>query len=360
MPGTPARGTAITETWSTPVVVGHYGIAGADGTDGNGVEYIFTAYSAALLPSSRYPDNAWGFDQPGTRGGQRWEDGAPDLKASTPYLFRSERGVPGTPARGTAIIDTWSTPVVVGRFGEEGQDGEDGNGVEYIFTLHSSAALPSNRLPNNAWGYDRPGTTSANRWYDGAPQLTEANPFLFRSERAVPGVPADGDPVAAPWSTPVVVGHYGRDGEDGEDAVGAEPVVGASYFSSTARSFGSSFSARATLADLTVSNLPSGGIAIINFYFEFTASRYVSNTRVWLRLEVDGAAFLSTPLKIDSSMVAIDSAISSSSGEGLGSGLARAFIGTDTTKRFVLTGHADSSAINISARDVTMTILGVP
>ena len=338
-------------------MVGRFGEEGQDGEDGNGVEYIFTASSTETLLFSQYPDNAWGFDQPSTRGGQRWYDGAPSLSTSVPVLFRSERRVPGTPADGTAIIDTWSTPVVVGRFGEEGQDGTDGNGVEYIFTLHSSAALPSNRLPNNAWGYDRPGTTSANRWYDGAPQLTEANPFLFRSERAVPGVPADGDPVAAPWSTPVVVGHYGI---DGEDAVGAEPVVGASYFSSTSRSFGSSFSARATLADLTVSNLPSGGIALVNFYFEYTMSRYVSNTRIWVRLEVDGAAFLSTPLKLDSSETTGDTAINSSSAEGVASGISRAFIGTDTTKRFVLTGHADSSSINVSARDVTMTILGVP
>ena len=73
------------------------------------------------------------------------------------------------------------------------------------------ASLPSRKKPSNSWGYDRPGTRGGLTWTDGAPELTEALPLLWRSERAVDGTPAVGAAVSAQWSEPVVVGRYGSD-----------------------------------------------------------------------------------------------------------------------------------------------------
>ena len=219
--GAPEDGSEVTDMWSSPVITGRYGndgIAGndgigQDGADGEGVEYIFTSRSAPSIPISKRPSNTWGFDSPGTIDNQVWTDGAPAINSSNPYLFRSERAVLGSPAVGTAVVDLWSIPVIVGRFGIDGLDGEDGGGVEFIFTVYSSSSLPTSRRPLNTWGYDSPGTRGGQTWYDGAPNLTNDLPFLYLSERAVPGSPAVGTAVVDLWSIPVIVGRLGVDGD---------------------------------------------------------------------------------------------------------------------------------------------------
>lgn len=75
VPGSPQRGAAVTAPWSRqPTIVGRYsgsgpatvltGVAGADGTDGNGVEYIFLCTEHPTIPRGQQPDNNWGFDTP--------------------------------------------------------------------------------------------------------------------------------------------------------------------------------------------------------------------------------------------------------------------------------------------------------
>ena len=110
--------------------------------------------------------------------------------------------------------------------GIDGADGEDGVGVEYIFAVFRSDILPSSKYPLNSWTYDSPGTRDNLRWHDGAPTLTVTDAYLFRSERAVEGTPDQGDTVSANWSTPVVVGHFGRDGRPGRDGDGPASRVG--------------------------------------------------------------------------------------------------------------------------------------
>ena len=201
--GQPAYNSSVTDNWTPPALIGQLGLdgedgIGQDGDDGAGVEYIFTAYASASLPSSRRPSNSWGFDSPQTAGGQLWHDGAPSLSTSSTFLFRSERAVAGVPNVGTAVSDSWSIPVIVGRYGIDGigQDGDDGAGVEYIFTAYASASLPSSRRPSNSWGFDSPQTAGGQLWHDGAPSLSTTSPFLFRSERAVAGVPNVGTAVS--------------------------------------------------------------------------------------------------------------------------------------------------------------------
>ena len=224
VPGSPVVGTSVVDSWSIPVIVGRFGVdgidgIGLDGDDGQGIEYIFTARPAASLPISRRPSNSWGFDSGGTRDGQVWTDGAPTLDSSNTYLYRSERAVPGSPAAGTAVVDLWSIPTIVGRFGIDGipgDDGDDGQGVEYIFTAYDSDSLPQSRRPSNTWGYDSPGTNGTQQWHDGAPIIDSTTPFLYRSERAVPGSPVVGTAVTDSWSIPVIVGRFATDGVKGD------------------------------------------------------------------------------------------------------------------------------------------------
>ena len=252
--GAPSIGDSISTSWSTPILVGVFGIqgedgddgiagtdgidgtdgiAGADGTDGVagedgvGYEYVFAVTAGTSIPNNQRPLNSWGYDEPVARNGLTWYDAAPNVTTTEQYLWRSQRVVIGTPSTGEAITALWTPPTIQSRYsapgtqgpiGVPGQDGADGAvggagaGVEYIFTVYATEALPATRNPDNSWGYDSPGTRGGQVWHDGAPNLTESLPFLYRAERAVTGVPTIGATVTDDWSAPAIVGRYGEAG----------------------------------------------------------------------------------------------------------------------------------------------------
>ena len=202
-------------------LTGPQGVAGVDGEDGAGVEYVFAVTAGASIADGKRPLDSWGYDSPSTVDGLTWHDGAPNTSEATPYLWRAERKVPGSPAVGTAVTAIWSAPVIVGRYGSDGADGVagvdgvDGAGVEYVFAVTATASIAASKRPQNTWGYDNPQPADGLTWHDGAPKVSAATPNLWRSERKVPGTPTRDTPVAAPWSAPVIVGSYGVDGDDG-------------------------------------------------------------------------------------------------------------------------------------------------
>ena len=216
--------STVTGQWTSPVIVGRFGSAGVDGVDGqdgqdgNGVEYLFAVNASGNRPTP-LPENDAGYDL----GSGAWTDGAPNVTSANPVLWRCERDVPGTPARGAYDADTfgdWKNFAIVGRLGGggvdgvDGQDGQDGNGVEYRFAANNSGNAPP--LPSHTLGFDSAHAT----WEDGAPNLTEAAPILWRIQRAVPGTPNQN---AAPSATPPANGS--RDG-DGWTRWRAATIVG--------------------------------------------------------------------------------------------------------------------------------------
>ena len=248
----PATGDVVPALWLDPRIFGRFGadgaqgvsgldgIAGSRGDDGVGTEFVFAVTNSATLPNNQRPLNTWGYDQPGTVNGLTWSDGAPDVTASFPYLWRAQRIVVGQPPIGTAITDTWDEPSVEGRYGEDGDDGiagargDDGAGVEYVFAVTNSATLPSSQNPANSWGYDNPGTRGGLTWHDAAPNVTEATPYLWRAERAVEAVPAFNAAVSDSWSTPTINSRFGPQGiagiagsDGGEGAPGTPGAPGA-------------------------------------------------------------------------------------------------------------------------------------
>ena len=213
--GRPANNAQVPARWSTPVIISSYGsgVAGADGDDGAGVEYVFRTTTTTTRPSS--PSNSWGYDSPGSP----WQDGAPALSSTNKYLWRSERQVLGVPSRGASVSDSWSTPVIVGTWGDNGEDGSDGNGIEFIFAVASTTQvtrsgttyrLNSRYRPSNTWGFDSPGTAGGLRWYDGSPETSASRPYLFSSQRRIPGAPTRGSKPSGTgsWTTPSLIGTF--------------------------------------------------------------------------------------------------------------------------------------------------------
>ena len=153
------------------------------------------------------------------------------FSSSNPYLWRNQRTIEGA---GT-VIGNWEGSRIVGRYGPDGSvgpagmdsidgadgtdggPGDDGRAKEFIFARTSNANSPSS--PSNSWSFDNPSSP----WFDGAPNLSSSNPYLWRNQRTIEG---DGS-VIGNWEGSRIVGRYGTDGTDGLDAIdGADGTDG--------------------------------------------------------------------------------------------------------------------------------------
>ena len=208
--GDPAVGDQIAGLWSVP------GIIGEKGESGISLEYAFSAYMGSQLPQNLRPLNNWGFNQRGTVNGLLWSKTNIETTENNPFSYLSTRIVIGSPVDGVTVDDDWSIPVIISHYGIDGQAGEDGRGLEYIYTNHSSNILPFNRYPLNTWPYEQPGTVNGQVWTDGATEPTTSNPFLIQSIRKTVGSPVAGDPVVGLWRIPVAISYRGRDGRTGQ------------------------------------------------------------------------------------------------------------------------------------------------
>ena len=224
VPGSPTAGDPKQTTWSNwsnPKPLSELG---------TGKEYVFAVTNSSTLPTNQRPSNTWGYDDPGSVGSLTWHDGAPNVTATTPYLWRAERQLIGTPDDGDAVADNWSNFSIVGRWGADGStgvagdDGEDGEGIEFIFAVTASATLPTTQRPSNTWTFDNPGTIGGLQWSDGAPDTTATNQYLWMSQRDVPGGTSAGTAVSDSWSAPALISKFGVDGIIGSD--GADGAAG--------------------------------------------------------------------------------------------------------------------------------------
>ena len=122
--------------WVTTTVTPLGAVAGADGEDGMGVEYVFQA-TAAGDPVPGAPAESRVFD-PVTDPGDGWFDGTQGtgFSADKPVLYRARRGVAGTPVRGASpyssgvtLKDGWTgwTVEQVSHWGQDGVDGQPGS-----------------------------------------------------------------------------------------------------------------------------------------------------------------------------------------------------------------------------------------
>ena len=195
-----------------------YHAVGFDGEEGVGEEYIFASSTTnkAIAGTANLPDPNWNYDQDGLaagikRGNQKYYDGfPPDVTQNRQWVIRFRRPIKGSPAQNEDIGNVpWTQEKAWKAFGV---DGEEGLGVEYIFTSRttSAAVTAPASLPDPNWNYDASGLAtgikrgsgaSAQTYYDGTPgDLSSARPFVIRFRRPVPGAPKQDDDIGnVPW-----------------------------------------------------------------------------------------------------------------------------------------------------------------
>ena len=208
VPGDVQRGDMVEAEWSPPFIDGTYG---EQGRDGQGYEAVYSAQPEGVIPPS--PSNQDTFDRPTPP----WFDGAPDLTPETPVLWRSQRTVPGGTPPGAEPTVEWgdfTEPQIVGRYG---LDGPGGVGFDEVFATTALDAAGPDTLPDDDWGYASP---TGDVWSTDPQSATATEPLLWQARRMIFGMPDVGDPVAAPWSAPAIVGRMGGDGPPGYCGVG--------------------------------------------------------------------------------------------------------------------------------------------
>ena len=158
--GAPAMGDMVNALWSDPIIIIRPS-SGLPGPPGRGFDEVFAITDTHVLDAAKRPSDAWGYAEGGVSDGLQWDAVAPEPTAALPFLWRARRPVEGAPDVGDAVPGLWREPRVISHFGIDGGagvPGEDGQGYEYIFTVWEDENLPVWAYPNNAWGYDQPGT----------------------------------------------------------------------------------------------------------------------------------------------------------------------------------------------------------
>ena len=251
VPGNPTTGADIGEVeWTQEMAVylwARDGLDGdgRDGEDGFATEYIFTAKAnATAISGNNLPDASWNYDRAGlssgvTKGNQKYYDGEPaDLSKTKPFRIRFRRRLQGFPSANSDIGSvTWTQEAAIRVVPLDGEDGDDGNGIEYIFTAKANAtAITTANEPLASWNYDHNALRTNNgalrgnqRYYDGTPpDVSASKPYMIRFRRTVPGNPAQNSDIGnVSWTQDAAVRVWGRDGQkgvNGTDGVGVEYV----------------------------------------------------------------------------------------------------------------------------------------
>lgn len=126
-------------SWSVTCITGQNG---EDGKDGNAIEYVYKRFSSELLtPSQHVPNIQEGTsrsEKPIATGG--WTDHPQGVTKELPYEYFSF----STWQQEVGEWSSFSIPVIWSHFG---QNGHDGDGVQYIFKIADSA--PANPTPSD-------------------------------------------------------------------------------------------------------------------------------------------------------------------------------------------------------------------
>ena len=173
----------LSRDWSNPIRL--TGENGQNGTDGTNMEFIFKLTATALeVPS--IPSNS-------TQAGyvpEGWTDHPTGISEQYKVEWMCTR---------SAINSTWgdfSTPAVWSKWGENGMDGD---GVEYIFKRTNSAIPPS--TPSSNW--------EADGWTDNPTGINSTYQWEWVSKRT------SSNGVWGSFSSPALWSKYGETGNDG-------------------------------------------------------------------------------------------------------------------------------------------------
>lgn len=169
-------------------------LIGRLGEDGNGIANVTDYYfTTSITDASQLP----------AKGSSSWKTTPTNVNNVDKYLWNYENIL------WTSGLTSSSTPSIIGAYGQDGQDGADGqdglNGtsvslIEEYYLAYASDTGVTTSTPG--WQKDTVVATSA------------AKPYLWNYEK-VYGTNAYGLSVLLNTTTPIVIGNYSEDGENG-------------------------------------------------------------------------------------------------------------------------------------------------
>ncbi len=183
-------------------------LSGRDGLDGKGIEFIFRRTNSLTSPGTPSSSAANRVDDDYVPSD--WTDDASGTNATNRYEWVARR----VKATGAASWGEFSSPALWGVFSEDGEDGVDGAGIQFIFRRTNSLTSPGTPASSTA---QRQTDTEyvPSGWLDDAAGTSATNRYEWVSKRVL----ARGGTLWSEFTNPVLWGVFSEDGEDGEDGV---------------------------------------------------------------------------------------------------------------------------------------------
>ncbi len=135
------KGSSDWSIYSSPIIWAHWG---SDGTDGDGVEYIFLATKNANIEGGKFkfpvseefplPNNSWPYDHPEAP----WSDEPHDVNEEYKYEWVSIR------KERNGVLENWSEPKLWAKYSKDGENGSDGVNGRGIANIEISYAKSAN------------------------------------------------------------------------------------------------------------------------------------------------------------------------------------------------------------------------
>lgn len=181
-------------TWGNPIRLTGY--QGRNGTDGNNIEFIFKLTKNHLLvPATPESWNQTDFVPEG------WTDSPTGISPTMQCEWVCSRTLV------ESRWSNWSTPAIWSKWGENGTDGD---GVEYIYYLSTDGSAPDNPTPedyatNDEYQQDDWYPLGTN-WSDDPHGVSDVEAFEFVSVRKYKGK----EKLWGPFSDPVVWSNFGK------------------------------------------------------------------------------------------------------------------------------------------------------
>lgn len=181
-------------TWGNPIRLTGY--QGRNGTDGNNIEFIFKLTKNHLfVPATPESWNQTDFVPEG------WTDSPTGISPTMQCEWVCSR---------TLVENRWSNWSAPAIWSKWGENGTDGDGVEYIYYLSTDGSAPDNPTPENYETNDEyqqddwyPQSTN---WSDDPHGVSEVEAFEFVSVRKYKGK----EKLWGPFSNPVVWSNFGK------------------------------------------------------------------------------------------------------------------------------------------------------
>ena len=206
---------AETRVVTQRLVKAKQGATGADGDDAHGVEYIFAVTAnESTAPSST--NNSWGFDQPVSP----WFDAAPSVTSTNKALWRAQRDILGSPSAGDSVSASWTTPVVVGKFGDTGPQGES------VVEVQAFRSGSNSGLSGGSYNFNTSTLTPPSGWSVNPISLTSNNQVVYVGKGTSVGASTD-TAASITWGSTAIYAQR-TDGSTG--ATGPRTATGYIYY----------------------------------------------------------------------------------------------------------------------------------